>query len=339
MNRNALLTGMTLAFALISQAGLADNANTSQKGSLLIYPQIDVRPGMETWVRLVNDYKDPVTVKCYYMDVDKQRVDFEFELTKNQPVLFDARTGDSPSHQVNKFPTGANYGELICFAVSNNGTELRDFNHLSGTATVVEIANGNNNTNGAAEYNAWAFRYNAGPNGLPPGSDDLILSGAAGAYDSCPAYLFGQFSPNGAPAPGKKTYGTTKIDIASCRQDLRQDYTTNQTKLQFDIWRYDETRLTGAYHCSNSFVEATLEGIKTAPQNFTTQLLRDAAYYRVQGVKSTQCSQSEETGLVGIQTSEIPGVGTVATEMGASNMAAKPGFVKWDHFMGLEAPK
>ncbi|MGI9212945.1 MAG: hypothetical protein ACR2HF_10775, partial [Methylococcaceae bacterium] len=172
MNRNVLLTGITLAFALVSQSGLAANANTTQKGSLLMYPKIDVRNGVSTWVRLVNDSKTPVTVKCYYMDVEKHRVDFEFPLTKNQPMIFDAATGEGPSRSVNAFPEGANYpgyGELICFAVSDDGTQLRDYNQLSGTATVADA------TNGASEYSAWSFRYNgngsppSGPNGGPNG--------------------------------------------------------------------------------------------------------------------------------------------------------------------------
>jgi hypothetical protein len=148
----------------------------------------------------------------------------------------------------------------------------------------------------------------------------------------------GQFSPSGSTAPGNQVYANTTLDVSSCRQDLRQDYYRNDTKLQFDVWKYDETRLTGAYHCGNSFAETTLDGIKTAPQNFSAALLGDAAYYRVQGVKSTQCGSSDNAGLVGIQTSLIPGMGAVSTELAAANTPAPPGFIKWDAFPGLDAP-
>ncbi len=344
MNRNVLLTGISLVFALVSQSGLAANANTTQKGSLLIYPKIDVRDGVTTWVRLVNDSKLPVTVKCYYMDVNKNRVDFEFPLTKNQPMIFDAATGIGPSRSVNAFPQGTDYpgyGELICFAVSDDGTRLRHHDQLSGTATIADTSNGNGNgnVNGASEYNAWSFRYNA--NGTTePTAGDLNLTGRTGGYDSCPAYLMGQFSPSGSPAPGDRTtYGKTTISVSSCSQDLRQDYTRNETKLQFDVWKYDETRLTGAYHCANSFAETALGDVGTAPQNFTAAVLKEAAYYRVQGVQSTQCKDSKNTGLVGVQTSLIPGLGSISTELAASNNAAIPdGFIKWDAFPGLEAP-
>jgi hypothetical protein len=341
MKKTALIVGITTAMAISSSAVFAANANTSQKGSLLIYPKIDVREGVTTWVRIVNDGLSAVTVKCYYMDVYKQRNDFEFLLTRNQPFVFDAETGDSPqpiAKGANAFPAGYGYGELVCFAVNPEGTALANFNNLAGTALVV-------NNGQATEYNAWAFKYN-GTNS--PGVGDLLLNGTA--YDSCPAYLFGQFSPVGSLTPVGAA-GSTVIDISSCKQDLRQDFNINITKLQFDVWRYDETRYTGAYDCANSFYEGALESAvskppfnrgMTMPQNFSYRLLRGPAYYRVQGVASTQCNvygvASTATGLVGVQTTYLPG-STVAVELGASNTAGPAGFVKWDAFGGITGKK
>jgi hypothetical protein len=328
MKKTALMIGITTALAISSSAAFAAIATTNQKGSLLIYPKIDVRANTVTWVRIVNDGLAAVTVKCYYMDVNKQRNDFEFVLTKNQPFVFDAETGNSPqpvAQGANSFPAGAGIGELVCFAVNTDGTALRNFNNLAGTATVVHDGYG------AVEYNAWAFKAVAA---TPAG--DLDLNGTE--YDSCPAYLFGQFSPTGSPAPWYGTYGPTTIDISSCKQDLRQDYTWNYTKLQFDVWRYDETRYTGAYECANSFFEDTLDRINVMPGNFANRLLKGPAYYRVQGVQSTQCKDSTATGLVGVQTTQLP-FDMVAAELGASNTAAPAGFVKWDAFGGLTGKK
>jgi hypothetical protein len=328
MKKTALMIGISAALAISSSTVFAANANVSQKGSLLIFPKINVNDGYTTWVRIVNDGLGPVTVKCYYMDGDKNRNDFEFVLSKNKPFLFDAATGDSPqpiAQGANAFPPGtgryAGIGELVCFAVNDDGTTLRQFNNLAGTATVFY------DTFGAAEYNAWAFKANT----ASPGNGDLLLNGTA--YDTCPAYLFGQFSPTGSVAPGG-SYGATYIDISSCKQDLRQDYVRNDTKLQFDVWRYDETRYTGAYECSNSFFEDTLDRINVMPGNFASRLLKGAAYYRVQGVASSQCANSTATGLVGVQTSFLPD-DMVAAELGAGNAVNTTGFVKWDAFGGL----
>lgn len=325
MKKTALMIGIATALAISSSTVFAANANVSQKGSLLIFPKINVNDSYTTWVRIVNDGLVPVTVKCYYMDVNKNRNDFEFVLTKNQPFVFNAADGDSPqpiAQGANAFPAGVGIGELVCFAVNDDGTALRQFNNLAGTATVVKDAFG------AVEYNAWAFKANT----ASPGSGDLLLNGTA--YDTCPAYLFGQFSPTGSPAPWAGRYGDTYIDISSCKQDLRQDYSWNYTKLQFDVWRYDETRYTGAYECANSFFEDYLDGIRVMPQNFSNRLLKGPAYYRVQGVQSTQCANSTATGLVGVQTSFLP-FDMVAAELGAGNAVNTAGFVKWDAFGGL----
>jgi hypothetical protein len=340
MKKTALMIGITTALAISSSAAFAAIATTNQKGSLLIYPKIDVRSGVTTWVRIVNDSTVAVQVKCYYMDVNKNRNDFEFVLTAFQPFVFDALTGNSPqpiAQGANSFPPGPGYGELVCFAVSPNGTALANFNNLAGTALVVR--NGQ-----ASEYNAWAFKANT----ATPGAGDLVLNGTA--YDSCPAYLFGQFSPLNSPTPVGLA-GNTVIDISSCKQDLRQDYNTNVTKLQFDVWRYDETRYTGAYNCSNSFYESALESNAVVPPfnramvmpgNFSNRLLKGPAYYRVQGVASTQCNYtgfaSAPTGLVGVQTTYLPG-STVTTELGASNTPGPAGFVKWDASGGLTGKK
>ena len=112
--------------------------------------------------------------------------------------------------------------------------------------------------------------------------------------------MFGQFSPSGSPTPIGALYGTTTIDISSCKQDLRQDYAWNVTKLQFDVWRYDETRYTGAYECANSYFEGALDRISVMPQNFNNRLLKGPAYYRVQGVASTQCDRwyKDDSGII-----------------------------------------
>ena len=139
MKKTALMLGMAAALAISSSAAFAAIATTNQKGSLLIFPKIDVREGTATWVRIVNDGLAAVTVKCYYMDVNKNRNDFEFVLTKNQPFVFDAASGDSPqpvAQGANAFPAGPGYGELVCFAVGASGTALANYNNLAGTATV-----------------------------------------------------------------------------------------------------------------------------------------------------------------------------------------------------------
>jgi hypothetical protein len=358
MNRKfVLITGASLAMAMGSNV-FAANANVTQKGSLLIWPRIDVTQGTSTWIRLVNDGPTAVRVKCYFMNEKKDRNDFEFDLTHNDPVIFNAKDGYSPEGQTGQaFPTGARApftgnsykGELVCFAVNSDGTALIRHNNLAGTATVAAPY-------GASEYNAWSFRYSNGPEDAVVGTGDLLLNGTN--YDSCPAYLLGQFSPKGTPAPTGGTYGLTYVDISSCRQDLRQDYVAQWTKLLFDVYEYDEDKRTGAYVCSNSFIETVLDPASTNqnPWNgiiHSENFRKDAQYYRVTGIASTQCNRfgrTYNTGLVGVQTSVITTNGVsqaVSAELHSSSAPAvgqqgnlnfgTGGFVKWDSSVGISS--
>ncbi|MGE3842869.1 MAG: hypothetical protein AB7I50_14940 [Vicinamibacterales bacterium] len=111
-----------LALGLASSAAAAPNVtNVTQKGSLLVFPDIRVDDFLgnyalsawanqfDTLVRIQNDGSSDVDVKCYWMDGHKNRVDFIIPVTRNQAVWFDARTGRG-STQVNPFPTGAANG-------------------------------------------------------------------------------------------------------------------------------------------------------------------------------------------------------------------------------------
>ena len=101
---SALLMGVTLAVACVASAA-PNVTNATQKGSLLIWSDIRVDNAWNTLVRIQNDGSLDVDVICYWMDGNKNRVDFIFTITRNQPVWFDARTGQG-TYRVNPFPSG-----------------------------------------------------------------------------------------------------------------------------------------------------------------------------------------------------------------------------------------
>lgn len=202
---------------LTATASAAPNVtNTTQKGSALMFPdvRIDTEAGgpWNTLIRLQNDGADDIDVKCYWMDGNKNRVDFVIAITRNQAVWFDARTGGG-SLQVNVFPqASANgfdnphlitppaaneaadgigpyfKGDLTCFAVDHAGDQQIKWNHLSGTATLYHA------NKGAYEYAAYAFYAPTGSDRQPVGPAGLLkLDGFF--YDACPLYQIGQFTP------------------------------------------------------------------------------------------------------------------------------------------------
>ncbi len=80
------------ALLAASSAFAAQNvANTSQKGSLLIWPLItvdhsDPNDPQDTIVEISNDANASIHVECEYVNEEKGRVNFDFELTAKQTV-------------------------------------------------------------------------------------------------------------------------------------------------------------------------------------------------------------------------------------------------------------
>jgi len=330
--KRMLITGVSvLSIAALSSSAFAATANTAKKGSLLVFTKINIHDDVitpeETLVRIANDYPGDVNVKCYYLNATKFRVDFRFWLTHDQPFWFDARTGQG-TKKVPPFPTGTGYffdpvtgktpsgvenptqvGDLKCWAVDAPGANQISWNHLSGTATVYNASEGT-----AYEYNAWAFRA-YGDHGTPVGDPGhLALDGHT--YDDCPEWLIGQFSPTGTPdVSGQAIFGAsitgegeTTLSVATCKQDLRQDFTDHYTKLQFDVFNEEETKFTGAYQCIDSFWEGDLEGVFAGTQFSRATLGTNSAKYRVRGIKSAQCDAigpTEPTGLLASQVVDI----------------------------------
>jgi hypothetical protein len=339
------LVGVVTAALLATSAYAAQNvANTAQKGSLLVFPAIDVTPGTSTTIRIANDSNFFVNVKCYYVNETKFRNDFLFKLTPKQAVIFDAASGESdPFGSLQEFPTGIGRfpgnqfrGELVCFAVNGAGSTQISRNHLSGTATVASAG-------GSYEYNSWNFATRGVAAGAAVGvAGRLDLTGADGGYDACPAYNIIQFSPVGV-VDGPAAGNNRRVSVSGCLQDLRQDYTPHYTKLQFHFWNANEVKFTGAWECANSTESFLLSELDVLPQNASFGVLGTrTAHAQIRGVASTQCHPaigttpvpSEATGILSVSAAvNVDGPaeqllhGTTANHAG---IHAVPGFVLWD---------
>ncbi|ADJ29527.1 hypothetical protein [Nitrosococcus watsonii] len=104
MKRYTLILGTAVAASLLSTPLLAlDRANTSQKGSLLVFPKVDVSGNHNTLIRIQNDYSDSVSLKCYWKNGTKFLRDFQLELTKFQPIWISAKDGGG-TYAVPPFP-------------------------------------------------------------------------------------------------------------------------------------------------------------------------------------------------------------------------------------------
>jgi hypothetical protein len=338
-----------------SSAFAAQNVgNTSQKGSLLIFPVINVEPGSDTIVRISNDANTGVDVTCYYINERKGRRDFHFRMTRKQPIWFSVKN-HSGTFPVAQFPTDGTFtafnanpfqGALLCWATDVALSTQISHNHLSGNATFVY----GEGTNGdafqvAITYPSWNFTARNVAAGAPVGTPGrLDLTGVDGAYDACPSYLIGHFSPSGAVVETGSGAGSELVDenglgVLSCNQDLRQDFIVHITKLQLQVWNEQEVKLTGAHECADSSKWFSLaEDTDVGRENFTYAVVQSAAaQVKVKGVASTQCAlpgrPSENSGLVGVlatvwisnSTEDAAIVGTTLNGAGA-----QAGFILWD---------
>jgi hypothetical protein len=352
------MRAFAIAFGVLlcgSSAFAAQNVgNTSQKGSVLIFPNIDVTPGWDTIIRISNDANTGVDLTCYYVNERKGRRDFHFKMTRKQPIWFSV-ANHSGTYPVAQFPTDGTFtafnanpfrGALLCWATNASLSSQISHNHLSGNATVVlGGGEGAEGFQAAYSYPSWNFTARNVAAGSPVGTPGrLDLTGVDGAYDACPSYLIGHFSPAGAEVETGSGAGTelvadSALSVLSCNQDLRQDFILHLTKLKLEVWNEQEVKFTGAYECADSTKLFSLVSADVAPENFTAAVVQStAAQLKVRGVASTQCPiingrATENSALVGVlasvmfsrTTGDLALVGTTMNGAGA-----QAGFILWD---------
>jgi hypothetical protein len=349
----ATATSLAALFAASSAFGAQNVANTTQKGSLLVWPLVTTDTSttgeygpQDTEVEISNDAYYPITVECEYVNETKGRVDFNFVLSGKQTASWDVGTQSGDQVSPPPFPsiptTGGdpNRGELVCFATAPDLSTQVAWNELTGTATVINL-----DTTSATEpkesfkYNAWAFAARCtisesctsgvapddatDPQGTP---GTLTLSGGgSGTYDGCPAYNVANFMPNGASLGNVSATFKNDLAVVSCNIDLREQYSNYNTKLEFTVWNSDEDALTGAYACVNTANTVNL-GNSPPPSepkvvngsNFNESTLKTPnARFEVQSISANPpCPGSTSQGLLGVIESST----AIAGDKGADSL-------------------
>jgi len=359
INKRLTVWGTVLTLVVASSAAWAIG-NGDQKGSLLVFPRIDVTTGNKTTIISITNDSGPTYVHCYYLGANKDKLDFEFALTLQDMQNFVVSPDD--------FPGTLKKGALVCWAEAPSVIPDQPYapishNHLFGKATVIDYAAGT-----AYEYRAWAFKALAAAESPVGGAGTLLLDGVN--YEACPKTLLGEFFGHdrtdvlgGLVAPTR-----TLLTVASCTLDLRQDQDFIATKLEFDVFGDNEYKLTNAWECSDSWHETYLgepyspvtdKGFPAVWPNGSEQLEENAAnfntatsilhsqtglgWYRVYTSDKVNCVatlkpytpppsnpantqvQPQAVGLVGVQITNmlIPNVagGTFPTVLTASDLS------------------
>jgi hypothetical protein len=320
-----------------AQTDAANYCSASEKGSLLIFPKVEIRWDagtgavlQDTFISLANDYTQDVWILAYFVSENCNWVANDFVLTHNEPCYWSAVTGHpkglspwtvlGPSYDD---PSGSgdlvHRGYIVLWAINPDHQQIR-WNHLTGHATIVNYGNGS-----AWEYNAYTFSALEGENGTTVGDPGIIkLDGIE--YDVAFDRLLLDFFGSGSKAftndpnnPDPEVTHDTDLTLMIVDMDLRQepnDPNPYVTKANFLIWDQQERSVGGEHWCITKWDQELLSRLGGS---FLVEFLQtDKGRARIDGLASPSvCPGSEERALLGVaakilafDTGEIATAGT-----------------------------
>lgn len=337
--------------------------STSRKGSLLIFPKVEVRWDasgnlvQDTFIELSNNYPEDVNVLLYLVvgDVDNVWGSSRIQLTSNEPAYWSMLTGapkgvisfsnfipfrspdDDPLN-----PGGFRLrGYLLAWAVNNVGAgqEIR-WNHLSGKATLV-----NTGTKTSWEYRPYSFRaldqggsvHQGDQTGTP-----LVLNLDGEEYDECFDMLLLDFFATDSDAlsgsMGQDVIVRTDTDLTLLPVDidLRTSGNTGPTttKATFQIWNMNEWMFSGTHRCVTGWDQSFLSDYDDPNHFLLENIQADKGKARIDGNASMICPESEDAPLVGVEmrlltfgTGPIFWLSWAATGRSLVGMGVEPGII------------
>ena len=314
MFRIALL--LVCVGVLVPGALAVDRCSATEKGSLLIYPKVELRWNAEgyliqdTFITLNNDWNAAVDIKMYFVSETCTNVNNIIELTKNEPTYWSVASGYpkgvSPWEVLGEAysdPSGSGdlvmRGFVVAWAIDDTYAQMK-WNHLYGGATIVNYAHGC-----AWEYNAYAFQVvdasvDHGDQVGTPG--ELKLDGSD--YDYGFEILLLDFFASGATAfsgGGRLIMHDTDLTLLIADMDFRQDGDgPKTTKAWFEIWNAGEVGFSGMEFCFTKWNQELLSNIGS---HFLVQfLLTDKGRARIHAEASDVCDPlvSENVVILGV---------------------------------------
>jgi hypothetical protein len=267
------------AFAVLGLYGVAQADVTSERsGSILVFPKVLADGTRDTIIQISNTSNSLVRAHCFYVNAALtdpsrpqgplnpplwQEIDFDINLTRQQPTYWRVSTGrnvnptDPPCSQGNANCPNSGFdpglippvvpdfvGELKCVQVDDSGAPLSG-NSFKGEATLVRLDDGD-----ISQYNAVAILgientgdgilvlgggQCAGNGAVCGGDDDCGGDGpCVPEYNACPQTWIVNHQPEDAPNLifGNGSAVSTELTIVPCTQNYETQIPTAVT-LQF----------------------------------------------------------------------------------------------------------
>jgi hypothetical protein len=294
------------------EIGSLGRVTTSEKGSLLLFPKVELRWDadgnliQDTFVSLTNDYSADVWVYVALVSETCTRLINDIVLTRNEPAYWAASTG-LPKGLAPFTALGQPYpdpegsaervlrGYIVAWAINPDCEQIR-WNHLSGTATIVDYSH-----RIAWEYSPYAFKALRGENGEVAGTPGTIeLNGTV--YDYAYNKLLLDFLAVGASSfsgGGRTITHDTDLTLVIVDMDLRQDTQgPYAVKAEFEVWNQNEVSFAGNAYCLTKWDESLLS---SAGGHFLLENLQtDRGRARIDGLSSWLCPDSGDHALAGV---------------------------------------
>jgi len=308
MFRSAVVAAICLA--VVVPAIAQDRVTATEKGSLLIYPKVELRWDssfnliQDTFITINNDWNAGVDIQLYFVSETCTNVDNTITLTKNEPAYWSVYCGypkgvspftvlgdpyqdpENPNEYILR-------GYILAWAIGE-AYEQVSWNHLYGGATIVNYKDGE-----AWEYNAYTFQVidAALLPGEPVGTAGVLnLDGVE--YDQGFDILLLDFFASGAHAfsyDGHQICHDTDLTLMILDNDMTQDAPTPPTtKAKFQIWNANEVGFSGMEYCFQKWNQVLLSCI--GGHFLVENLQTDKGRARINGMASIVCDYEDPEG-------------------------------------------
>jgi len=297
-HRQFVKVGLALA-VMLSVSPARGDVGSDHAAAMVVYPYVTLSTsqGVDTILQLSNTSTDPVVARCFYESAPTddplvpcngvEVVDFQFELTPQQPIGWRASEGlaNFPLDGINQVGPGGAFnqnslippvasdpyvGSLRCVAVDANLVPV-ERNVLVGTATIGQRRSAADPSLDTAQYNAIGFLAHAGAQN---NDETLVLGGENAEYDACPNVAVIPHFFDGAVEPATRASSvSTTLVLVPCSRDLAH-LVPSDAVVMYDVYNEFEQHLSTrkALHCQQVSTLSTIDTANPSRSIFSVQV-------------------------------------------------------------------